>query len=86
MLAGAILFSGMALVSWVQFSGSERAQQALFSAWSIAWKSVWVGTKVLTALVVGGLVIYFASSWFAGIPSWAAVIIVLLIAIVVKMR
>jgi len=41
---------------------------------------------IVVGVVVGGMMLYSVFGWFATIPSWAAVIIVLLVLILLKLK
>jgi hypothetical protein len=63
---------------------TEQEEQALTRTFSFA---IWAPIVLVIALIVAvlvGIALFSAFGWFATIPSWAAVIIVLLVLIYLK--
>jgi predicted transporter len=82
MILGAVLFSVMAVVSWIAFAGNWSAEKSD----RVTMRTLGAVILIPVVLILSGLALYFVGGWFAGIPSWAAIIIVLLFAILMKMR
>lgn len=81
--SGAVFFPIMALLSLlaIVFDWSNDKSDRAFK-WTFGL--IFLGPLVLVAAVVGGYFLLSAFGWFATIPSWAAVIIVLLVLIYLK--
>ena len=86
-VAGIILFLTMAVVSWRSMRNTWTAEQEDHAATRVLGY-VFLGpvalVAFLVAFVLAGAALYSIFGWFATIPSWAAVIIVLLVLIYLK--
>jgi hypothetical protein len=82
-LFGAFFFPIFAVISWRSMRNNWSAQREDDAAMRIiGWM---FGVPIILAtLVLGGWALYSALGWLGTIPSWAAVIIILLIILVLK--
>jgi hypothetical protein len=77
-VAGAIFFPLMALLSWLSMRNDwsvEKEEQTIMRTLGY----IVLAPVLLVVAIIVGLALYSAFGWFATIPSWAAVIIVLLL-------
>ena len=81
--AGAIVFSLMTVLSWRSMRKGWTVEQEDRAA-KRALSYLFLTPVVLAAVVLAGIALYSAFGWLATIPSWAAVIIVLLVLIYLK--
>jgi hypothetical protein len=82
-LAGAIFFPIMALISWRSMRNDwsvEKEDQTFTRTFGY----IVLAPILLVVAVIAGFALFSAFGWLATIPSWAAVIIVLLVLIYLK--
>lgn len=82
-LAGAAFFAPVALMAWAAFfrRWSEGEESAIYASLGSMVLAVIVVAAALGTIAVG---LFYGASWLSSIPSWAAVIVVLLILILFK--
>jgi hypothetical protein len=82
-LGGAFFFPIMALISWRSIRNdwsAEKEDQTITRTFG----SIVLAPILLVVAVVAGFALFSAFGWLATIPSWAAVIIILLVLIYFK--
>jgi hypothetical protein len=82
-LGGAIFFPIMAVISYVSLCKSWTPQQE-DRATTRTLGFIFLAPVALVGIVLAGFMLFSAFGWFATIPSWAAVIIMLLVLIYLK--
>jgi hypothetical protein len=82
-LGGAVLFSIMTIISWRSMRNNRTAEQE-DRAVTLTFGYIVAGPIILLIAVLAGFALFSMFGWLATIPSWAAVIIVLLVLIYLK--
>lgn len=82
-LVGAVLFPIMTIVSWRSLRNNWTAEEEDRAATRTLGYIVLIPI-ILVAVIVTGYALFSLYGWLATIPSWAAVIILLLILIYLK--
>jgi protein-S-isoprenylcysteine O-methyltransferase Ste14 len=82
-VAGAILFPIMATISWRSMRNNwstDKEDQTIMQTLGY----IVLAPILVLIIVIAGFALFSAFGWFATIPSWAAVIIILLVLIYLK--
>jgi hypothetical protein len=82
-VGGAIFFPVLAIVSFISMRKEWTPHQEDWVFRRTLGYMI-LGPILLVAIVIGGILLYSAFGWLGTIPSWAAVIIVLLVLILLK--
>lgn len=81
-IGGMALFGPLAVFSWVSyFSGWSAHQEEHIGLSLLKW--IFLGPIIF---IIGGLALFFIAKWLLSIPSWAAVMIILQVLILIKKR